>query len=99
MQLKGPSRVIASANAHEQGSCAAVRTREVPQARHSPTKGCHGVGSTPPQQVQIRLVRIGTEVEAAKAAVKTLLQRRGTIGHREEYGGAPALRQQTAGEQ
>ena len=73
--MKGPSRVVASANAHEEGSCAALRTREAFQARHSPTKGCHGVGSTPPQQVQIRLVRIRTKMKAAKAAVKTLLQR------------------------
>lgn len=85
------SRVIASADAHEQCSCAAPCFREVPQARHSPAESCHGLGCIPPEKMQIRLVRIGTEIEAATAAVETLLERRGAVWDCKECGGAPTV--------
>ena len=84
-------RVVASAYAHEQCSCAALSFREVPQARHSPAKSSHSVGSISPQEMEIRLVRIAAKVEAAVAAVETFLKRRGAVWDREECGRAPSV--------
>ena len=56
------------------------------------------MGRLSPHQLQIRLVRIGAQVVAAKAAVEALLQRRWTRGHHKEGDTIPSTPQQTARE-
>ena len=92
------SRVVASLYAHKDRGRAALTLRNAIWVWHSCTDGCHGMGRLSPHQLQIRLVRIGAQVVAAKAAVEALLQRRWTRGHHKEGDTIPSTPQQTARE-
>lgn len=82
-------RVVAFADAHKKGARTAIWHGI--RVLYGCTESCHGVWGVSPQDVQIRHVRIRSEVEAAKAAVETFLQCGGAGRHHEEPGRTPSL--------
>ena len=61
----GGLRVVALPNAYEQSCSTTLCIGRVSWTWHSPTESCNSVGCISPQDVQVGLVRIGAEIEAA----------------------------------